>query len=760
MHPGEVLDYRVHAPGGPDRDVQVVVAAHRDWWATVREVQPDAALVSFLALGLAVWLVRRRPDQHAAYAFLLYAAGWASDPLVSWSSPQPLDLAARPWLVAWSTLTLSGYVLSGLATLLFALSFPSVPRRAGRAPLTALAVVPPVLCAALAASYLAGAAAAGGMLNAFAEALWQLLTLSALVVVAVRWWRLRRDREARRRIQLVVLGFAASFLLILVGKWVQVPAGTFGFGLVLLLFPLSLVVAVATRDLYELDVVLNRSLVWALSGAALLGLYLGAAYAVAELTGKSGPLVSLPAAGLVAVALAPVRDRVSRLVAARLFGTGGDTQVVLHRLGMRLEASGDPETLLAAVVDTAAEGLRLPYVAVELREADGQTSIAVSRGRRTSPVEEFPIVIEGVGVGRLVAAPRRDTAGLSPVDRGLLTDLARHCGVAARAVALLTELRRAQQTLLVAREQERHRIHRDLHDGLGPALVGLTLQLEVASELAEGQSELSRLLGRLHREAARGAQDVRRLVRDLRPAELEELGLPAAVAAAADRLRAPSAPEFAIEAPPRLPGLPAEVEDAAYKTCLEAMTNVLRHSGARRCWVRLGSDGGTLAVEVLDDGRGLPDAAVSSGGTGLRSMQERAGALGGELSLTGRVGGGTRVVLRLPLDRTPGAPATHPRARCPRDEPGCSRRQRPDPGADRGRPPDRARRAAAGAGPTAGLGGRRRGRGRPAGGAAGTRDPAARRHRRPRHAGALRDPGHRRARPRAARMPLPRAHPA
>ena len=155
--------------------------------------------------------------------------------------------------------------------------------------------------------------------------------------------------------------------------------------------------------------------------------------------------------------------------------------------------------------------------------------------------------------------------------------------MAARTVALLTELRRAQQTLLVAREQERHRIHRDLHDGLGPALVGLTLQLEVAAELAEPHEELARLLGRLHEGAARSARDVRRLVRDLRPAELEELGLPAAVAAAADRLRAPSAPRFELVAPARMPSLPAEVEDVAYKACLEAMTNVLRHSGASRC---------------------------------------------------------------------------------------------------------------------------------------------------------------------------------
>jgi signal transduction histidine kinase len=277
-------------------------------------------------------------------------------------------------------------------------------------------------------------------------------------------------------------------------------------------------------------------------------------------------------------------------------------------------------------------------------------------------VESFDISVGDQVVGRLVVAPRPDVKTLAPLDRQLLSDLARHSGVAARVAALLTDLRAAQQRLLVAREEERFRIHRDLHDGLGSTLVGLTLQLEVAADLA-GDGELGALARRIHGEAARATEDVRRIVRELRPGELEELGLAAAVAAAAARLRSPNAPTFDLDTPSLLPELPAEVEDAAYKICLEAMTNVIRHSRATRCRIQLRDTGTELELEISDDGQGFGDGqgfdadsgadtgADSGGGTGLRSMRDRAAAAGGTVTVTADAGGGTSVLARLPLAR-------------------------------------------------------------------------------------------------------------
>jgi signal transduction histidine kinase len=639
---GRELVYRVDHDG-TSRDVIVRIRSHPDVLGLVTSQQLDLTLAALGMVGLAGWLLRRRPAEPAVQAFLLFAAGWFSSALSALAWPSVLDFWARPWLVVWADVGLGGYLASGIATLLFALTFPVARGRLARGWWPAVTLLPVVMCLSFGALVAARGTRAGDFtaLNTAAEVLWQLCTLAALVTVVVRYVRLRDDPEARRRIQIVVLGLVATLAAILVGKWLQVPVGTFGFGLVLLVFPISVAVALTRRDLYELDLVLNRGLVALGSGAVLLAIYLGIAGLTAELTRNDGALVALPAAGVVAVAFAPIRSRVQSLVARRLFGSADDPQLVLHRLGVRLEASADPESLVAAVVDTAADTLRLPYAAVEL-VTDGDWRVVHERGRRPTDVDSFDINVGDHVVGRLVAAPRRDTPALSPVDRRTLTDLARHSGVAAHVVALLTDLRVAQQRLLVAREEERHRIHRDLHDSVGPSLVGLTLQLDVAAELAQ-DSELADLTRRLHGEAARATDEVRRMVRDLRPGELEELGLTAAVRAAAARLSSPHAPRFDIDTPTSLPELSAEVEDAAYKICLEAMTNVIRHSGASRCHVRIGHTAEVLELEISDDGRGL--ARDAAHGTGLDSMRDRAIGVGGQLTVSTDAPGGAGTVV-------------------------------------------------------------------------------------------------------------------
>ncbi|WP_426507417.1 histidine kinase [Dactylosporangium sp. McL0621] len=655
VHAGDVLTYRIRH-NTEVRDVPVRIAAHPDLLNLVTAGQPDAVLVSLAMLGLACWLFLRRPGVLAAHAFLVFAAGWASDDVSSWAWVTPLDLVARPWVSVWAFLGIGGYLVTGISALLFALAFPRPVVWFRSRPWLAVATAPLLITAGFAVR----AAVAGPQLehlagmDLVAELIWEPCVLVALLVMIVRWIWLRKDAEARRRAQIVVLGFATAIAVMVIGRWIAIPAGTFGFGLVLLVFPASVAVAVGKRDLFELDLALNRGLVAVICGAVLLGLYLAAAAVTVALSGQTGPAAALPGAGLVAVAFAPVRAAAQRVITRRLFGTGGDPQLVLHRLGLRLEASDDPESLLAAVVDTAAESLRLPYVAVELWSGTGWQATR-QRGRRpanaeTAHVESLNISVGDQVVGRLVVAPRPDAKTLSPLDRQLLSDLARHSGVAARVVGLLTDLRAAQQRLLVAREEERFRIHRDLHDGLGSTLTGLTLHLEVAADLA-GDGELGTLARRMHKEAARATEDVRRIVREVRPGELEELGLPAAVAAAAARLRSPNAPTFDLDMPTLLPDLPPEVEDAAYKISLEAMTNVIRHSRADRCRIQLRDTGSELELEISDDGEGFDADNGPGEGTGQRSMRDRAAAVGGTVTVTAGAGTGTRVLARLPLSR-------------------------------------------------------------------------------------------------------------
>ena len=650
-HAGDVFTYTVEHDGSAS-DVRVVLRAHPDLLAWLGANLPGL-VVNLGILLAAAWLVWRRPDEFAGHALLVFAAAWASSSLLP--QAEPLDVWARPWLRFLSILGEGAYVASGLATLLFALAFPQPVGWLRRRPWIAVAAAPLVGAVWFAAAMTIGHndASISDIANASAEAVWQLATIGAVLIAIARWFKLRRDAAARRRMQLVFLGLTVTFALIVIVKWLPIHPPTATFPFVVAIFPASVVIAIATRDLYDLDLALNRGLVAVSSTIVLLGLYLGAAALTVQLAGSSGPLTALPAAGVVAIALAPVRSRAQRFVGHRLFGIGGEPRLVFHRLGVRLAGSDDPDSLMAAVVDTATESLRLPYAAVQLRAGDAWQTVE-ERGRRPAAVETIDIAAGATVVGRLVVAPRRDAKALSPIDRQLLEDLARHSGVAARVAALLTQLRAAQQRLLVAREAERHRIHCDLHDGVGPTLVGLTLQLEVAADLA-GDGPLGDLITRLHGAAARATTDVRRLVRALRPADLDELGLPAAIAAAAARLAAPNAPKFDLHGPSRLPELSAEVEDAAYKICLEAMSNAVRHSGATNCSVRLEQRGhdekSRIGIEINDDGRGFGDDVPQ--GTGLSSMRERAEAVGGRLRIESMPGHGTHIDVDLPTTGRP-----------------------------------------------------------------------------------------------------------
>ena len=240
---------------------------------------------------------------------------------------------------------------------------------------------------------------------------------------------------------------------------------------------------------------------------------------------------------------------------------------------------------------------------------------------------------------------------LSAAEERLLHDLARQLGGALHARLLRQDLQRARERLVLAREEERRRLRRDLHDGIGPALAGLTLKTETARALLPpGSDGASRQLGDLSEEIRRTVVDVRRLVEGLRPPALDELGLAGACAQAVERLTAGSGLAASVQASDDLPALPAAVEVAAYRIVVEAITNTVRHARARRCRVSIACIPAGLAIEVADDGTGL----VASGlpGHGLAIMRERAEELGG--TVTVRDGSpGVTVQARLPAVTAP-----------------------------------------------------------------------------------------------------------
>ena len=209
-------------------------------------------------------------------------------------------------------------------------------------------------------------------------------------------------------------------------------------------------------------------------------------------------------------------------------------------------------------------------------------------------------------------------------------------------------LARSRGRIVAAREEERRRLRRDLHDGLGPTLAAVGLKVDLARERAATESaELGPLLDEIRGDIRNVISDVRRLARELRPPTLDSLGLVGAIGQQASALSGGPGPSILIEVEEPLPALPAAVEVVAYRIAIEAITNAVRHARATSCTVRLAVDRDGLVVEVSDDGVGIdPGSPV---GVGLHSMDERAAEVGGEIDLDARPGGGTIVRARLPL---------------------------------------------------------------------------------------------------------------
>jgi signal transduction histidine kinase len=422
------------------------------------------------------------------------------------------------------------------------------------------------------------------------------------------------------------------------------------FGIASLPVPVAIGVAVLQRRLYDIPLVINRSLtygtLWLLI-ALLYAVTVGGVGAMAQQRGA--PWLPWTAAGVVAVSFAPLREGLQRAANRLTYGQWAQPEEVLARTNRRLADASDMRALLRSLASDLADGMGLGYV--EVRNAAGDT-LAVAGGSG-GVVDELPLTAYGAPVGVL----RWRRRSLRDADRVLLADLTAQLGAVVHADGLLESVRAAQERLVLAREEERRRLRRDLHDGLGPTLAAIGLKVDLARERAGEQAreragadveELGGLLDEIRADVRSVISDVRRLARELRPPTLDTLGLAGAIGQQAAALGGgPSGPSIVVEIEERLPALPAAVEVIAYRIATEALTNVVRHAEARSCTVRLSIDRDGLVVEIEDDGRGIDPTAPS--GVGRRSIDERAAEVGGEVDLVTRPGGGTIVRARLPL---------------------------------------------------------------------------------------------------------------
>lgn len=475
-----------------------------------------------------------------------------------------------------------------------------------------------------------------------------LVATGGIVALLVSRWR-TGDPLRRQQLKLFVVAALIPIVAVPLVFGLGVDTGAWVFGATALPLPFTIGFAVLARGLYDLRTAANRSLVWVTLSAVVVGVYALVIAGVGNrLDVKHATWLPWVAAAVVAISFAPLRDTLQRGVNRLTYGRWDEPYDVLAALGQRVEATVGADRLLADVV-TELTGLGL--TGVTIRDDQGAV-IARDHGDGDGEHTEIPLSAYGDVVGCLQY--RRPVAPMRTRDRQLLGDLAGHLGGVLHALQLTLDLHLARERLVLAREEERRRLRRDLHDGLGPALAGHLLRLDVLAGRIDGSDQLAaRELDQLREDLRDTVAEVRRVVEGLRPPALDELGLVGALEQATRRRAAETRTAVSITADD-LPPLSAAVEVAAFRIVTEAVTNVIKHADATACDVTLSTDSHQLRISVVDNGRGLAGAAETPHGHGLQTMLERAEELRGRLRVAAAPNGrGTVVSAVLPLPTVP-----------------------------------------------------------------------------------------------------------
>jgi signal transduction histidine kinase len=418
---------------------------------------------------------------------------------------------------------------------------------------------------------------------------------------------------------------------------------------VILIIPVTCGIAIVRHGLWDIDIIINRTLVYGSLTALVVAIYIvivGGLGIVFET--QTNALSGLVAAGIIAVLFQPLRDRLQRSVNRLLYGERDDPAAVLTRLAHHSEMAEAPTAVLPNLVQNIAHALKIPYVAINLPDMDDEMETVAFWGEAPDHVQTIALTFQNEVIGDLVVAPRGPHEQFNRNEQDLLATIAALTATTVRAVRLSDELLRSRQRLVSAREEERRRLRRDLHDDLGPQFASQVLGLEAVAQLIPTDPEKAQvLLDSLKMQAEEAIQNVRRLVYDLRPPALDDLGLVGALRQSASRYESGDL-RFSIDVSDSLPELPAAVETAAYRIAQEAMTNVVHHAQATRCTVRLFCSHTHFNVEVRDNGRGLPRYYQT--GVGLQAMKERTTELNGELEIQSLPDGGTWVQASFPME--------------------------------------------------------------------------------------------------------------
>lgn len=519
--------------------------------------------------------------------------------------------------------------------------------------------------------------------------IWVIVWMTSLITIQVYRYRKVLGPLERQQTKWAVSGMSAAIFGLLVITLIHIlqdgllqgnPAFLFFTEIVLsfsmMLLPITLLFALLRRKLWDIDPIVNRTLLYGMLSLFVIVIYISVVWYIGTLFHSSSQwLNSLIATGLVAILFAPVKERLQRWINRFMYGENDDPLTVLARLGQKLGNPLSPHDALSVVVRTVKEALKLPYAGLALHQ-NGETFIVAEEGTPQEPLSSYSLVHRGEKLGNLLVANRSPGEAFSVSDHRFLDMLVNQTSAIVKSATasidlhrVAEDLRESRERLVLAREEERRRLRRNLHDDLAPRLAALALTASAAETLLQSDpAKTKSILIELQTVIRSTVSDIRRLVHDLRPPALDELGLAGAIQERINDLcrplkpledggsiqqEVPAALQFRLHAPDRLPLLPAAVEVAAFRIVTEALVNVVRHANASLCEVtiRLGQ---ALEVEIIDDGQGVRDKLESTGpgGIGTHSMRERAEELGGYCLIEAVQPRGTRVLAYLPITDT------------------------------------------------------------------------------------------------------------
>ncbi len=508
-----------------------------------------------------------------------------------------------------------------------------------------------------------------------------MLPIGAIAALVSLVQRFRRS-EGIERLQLRWLVTAAAIVAVLytvsllIGWAANTAVGDPGWlGVIqsiaimsFILIPIAIAVSVLRYHLFDIDVVINRALLFGTIALFITAVYVGIVVGIGALVGSRGdPLLSAIAAGIIAIAFQPVRSRAQRFADRLVYGERAEPYEVLSEFSERLGNAYANEELLPRMARALAGGTGAVRADVWVRlgdelvpeaswphDAESLPSIAAAdddTGEVSPSAMREPIRHQGELLGAL-SIVKRPGESLTPTEEKLVRDLAGQAGLVMRNVALteqlmdhIDQLRASRQRLVNAQDEERRKLERNLHDGAQQQLVALSVQLRLAEGLVDRDPERTKsMLANLQTATGQAIEDLRDLARGHLSAAPGGQGLGGGAGGAG----AQGNGRRRRSKPKNVARYPQQVEAAVYFCALEALNNVAKYAGASRAEVRLAQSNGDLTFEVSDDGAGF-DVGRTSYGTGLRGMADRVEAIGGTLEIRSTPGEGTSVAGRIPV---------------------------------------------------------------------------------------------------------------